>query len=182
MEMVVLVDDDGAPVGAQPKATVHGTSTPRHLAFSCHIIDAEGRLLVTRRALGKVAWPGVWTNSVCGHPQPGESMEDAVRRRAEFELGVEVTGIVCALPDFGYSARDASGIEENEYCPVFIAEASSSLSPNPDEVAEIQWTTLSALTSAVGAAPWAFSPWLVAHLPDLVPHLASVTIGADEHV
>lgn len=178
----MLVDDDGTPVGTQPKSTVHGTSTPRHLAFSCHIVDADGRLLVTRRALSKVAWPGVWTNAVCGHPQPEESMEDAVRRRAEFELGIEVTGVVCALPDFGYSARDASGIEENEHCPVFIAEAASSLVPNPDEVVETEWTTLSALVTAVHAAPWAFSPWLVAHLPDLVPHFSSATIGAGDHV
>lgn len=182
MEMIVLVDDNGSPVGSQSKATVHGTATPRHLAFSCHIIDAEGRLLVTRRALGKVAWPGVWTNSVCGHPQPGESMEDAVRRRAAFELGVEVTGIVCALPDFGYSARDASGIQENEYCPVFIARAVSTLSPNPDEVAEVAWTTVSALTTAVDSAPWAFSPWLVSHLPELVSHFAAASVRVPDHV
>lgn len=182
MEMIVLVDDEGAPIGTQPKSAVHGTSTPRHLAFSCHVLDEDGRLLVTRRALGKVAWPGVWTNSVCGHPQPGESMQDAVRRRAEFELGITVSEIVCALPDFGYSARDASGIQENEHCPVFIARAVSTLDPNPDEVAEIQWTTVSALTTAVDSTPWAFSPWLVAHLPELVPHFASTSSGAGDHV
>lgn len=178
MEMVVLVDSDGSPVGSQPKETVHGTVTPRHLAFSCHIVDAAGRLLVTRRALVKTTWPGVWTNAVCGHPRPGESMEDAVRRRCLFELGVEIDEISCALPDFTYTARDASGIEENEYCPVFIARAVSPLAPNPDEVSEVQWTSLTSLSTAVDAAPWAFSPWLVEHLPELTPHLSPVTVGA----
>lgn len=182
MEMVVLVDSEGSPIGTQSKESVHGLSTPRHLAFSCHVIDAEGRLLVTRRALGKKTWPGVWTNAFCGHPSPGESMQDAVRRRAAFELGLSLESVVCALPTFSYSARDSSGIEENEYCPVFIATASSPLSPNRDEVAETTWTSVTALKSAIDAAPWAFSPWLVDHLPALVPHFSPFNDEARENV
>jgi isopentenyl-diphosphate delta-isomerase len=178
LEMVVLVDGAGSPVGVQSKAEVHGFSTPRHLAFSCHVIDAGGRLLVTRRSLGKQTWPGVWTNAFCGHPMPGETFEDAIHRRGRYELGLTVDRIVCALPDFSYSARDASGIEENEHCPVFIARAVSPLSPNPDEVAEAQWTSVAALSSATGSAPWAFSPWLVTHLPDLVPHFREHADGS----
>ena len=181
MELVVLVDENGSPIGEYEKASVHGESTPRHLAFSCHLLDADGRVLMTRRALQKKTWPGVWTNAFCGHPQPGEAMEDAVRRRAAFELGVEIDDVVCVLPNFGYSAIDASGIEENEHCPVYIARAASALDPNPDEVAETQWTTADAMRVAVAAAPWAFSPWLVAHLDQLGPQIfreASVSVGA----
>lgn len=185
MEMVVLVDDAGTPIGTQSKATTHGSATPRHLAFSCHVVDVDGRVLVTRRALTKQTWPGVWTNSFCGHPAPDESLEEAVRRRAAFELGLAVDMIECVVPDFGYVARDASGIQENEHCPVFIARAVSSLSPNPDEVAETQWTTASELALATGTAPWAFSPWLVEHLPQVLPHLAADTqrqiVGEGEH-
>lgn len=180
--MVVLVDSEGSPVGAQSKESVHGVSTPRHLAFSCHVVDAGGRLLVTRRALGKRTWPGVWTNAFCGHPGPGETLEDAVRRRADFELGLTVDSIVCALPDFGYFARDTSGIEENEHCPVFIARATSSVVPNPAEVAEIQWTSVSALSTATKSAPWAFSPWLIGHLPELLSSFADLTVESGDDV
>lgn len=172
-ELVVLVDAAGRPVGSQSKASVHGISTPRHLAFSCHVVDADGRVLVSRRSLGKKTWPGVWTNAFCGHPAPGETLEDAVRRRAAFELGLEVDGVQCVLPDFGYTARDASGIEENEHCPVFIATATSQPTPNPDEVIETRWTTAADLSAATDAAPWAFSPWLVEHLPQLIRLLRS---------
>ena len=56
---VVLLDDDGNPVGTAPKSSVHGTETALHLAFSCHVLNAEGQVLVTRRALDKKTWPGV---------------------------------------------------------------------------------------------------------------------------
>lgn len=180
--MVVLVDSEGSPVGVHEKARVHGLNTPRHLAFSCHIVDDEGRLLVTRRSLSKTTWPGVWTNAFCGHPTPGESLEDAVRRRAGFELGLSVEDIFCALPDFGYSARDASGIQENEFCPVFIARATSPLTVNPNEVAETRWTSVTALAQAIQVTPWAFSPWLVEHFPALVPHFSYATVESRHDV
>lgn len=181
VEMVVLVDEGGAPVGEHRKATVHGRTTPRHLAFSCHVVDDRGRVLMTRRSLDKQTWPGVWTNAFCGHPAPGEPIEEAVHRRARFELGLEIEILSCPLPDFGYTATDASGVQENEHCPVFVARALSPAEPDPAEVAEMRWTTPARLTDAVDAAPWAFSPWLVEHLPGLLPGLtAAVRSGQDE--
>ena len=77
IEEVVLLDEHGNAVGTCPKSEVHNESTPLHLAFSCYVIDESGRVLVTKRALRKETWPGAWTNSCCGHPAPGESVEDA---------------------------------------------------------------------------------------------------------
>lgn len=168
-ELVVLAADDGTPVGAEEKATVHSTSTPLHLAFSAHVYDDEGRLLITRRALSKRTWPGVWTNSFCGHPRPGESTEDAVVRRAERELGLRLDRVELRLPDFRYRAVDASGVVENEICPVYTARAASPLNPRDDEVMEWQWVDPLKITAAVAAAPWAFSPWLTLQLPLLYP-------------
>ena len=120
-ERVVLVTPDGYPIGEAAKATVHHADTPMHLAFSCYVFNSKGELLLTRRALSKTAWPGVWTNSFCGHPAPGESFEDAIRRRGRYELGLDPTDIQIKLPEFSYRAVDASGIVEHEFCPVFTA-------------------------------------------------------------
>lgn len=160
-ELVVLLDAHRQPIGTAPKATVHTASTALHLAFSCHLLDDDGRMLVTRRALGKVAWPGVWTNACCGHPAPGESMESAVDRRVQHELGVGVAGLELSLPDFAYRAVDASGIVENEVCPVFVGRVVGDLQPDPAEVAEWRWVEPERLQAGVRATPWAFSPWLV---------------------
>lgn len=160
-ELVVLVDDKGVPIGTAEKSEVHTANTALHLAFSCHIFNDKNQVLITRRALGKKTWPGVWTNSACGHPGPGESMEDAIRRRARDELGIELGTITEVLPDFRYRAVDASGIVENEICPVFVAIASSDPSPSAAEVCEWQWVAPDALAAAVLSTPFVFSPWLV---------------------
>lgn len=159
-ELVVLLSDDGLPIGTADKQGVHTAETPLHLAFSCHLFRESGEVLVTRRALNKLTWPGVWTNSFCGHPAPGEAAPDAIRRRAERELGVEVREIQSVIPGFRYRAVDASGIVENEVCPVFRAEISGELNPSADEVEEFAWVHPTQLVAAVAAAPFAFSPWL----------------------
>jgi isopentenyl-diphosphate delta-isomerase len=166
-EQVVLLDNDGNVVGAADKATVHTSETPLHLAFSCHVFDAESRVLVTRRALTKLTWAGVWTNSFCGHPAPGETTEAAIARRASDELGITVSGIELVLPDFRYRAIDASGIVENEICPVYRAISTDTVQANSAEVSEWEWVDPASLAAAASAAPYAFSPWLVWQLEQL---------------
>ena len=164
---VVLLDSGGMPIGIAPRATVHTTTTPLHLAFSCYLLRASGEVLVTRRALSKRTWPGVWTNSFCGHPRSGEALPDAVARHAQNELGLAVHDVELVLPDFRYQAVDASGIVENEICPVLIATTDQDPVPNPDEVMDFVWVDPEALGRSITATPWAFSPWMVLQLEQL---------------
>lgn len=164
-EMVVLLSEEGEPIGTTHKATVHTTDTPLHLAFSCHVFNDDGQILVTRRALSKKAWPGVWTNSFCGHPAPEEEFEEALQRRAREELGITISSIEEVLPNFRYRAVDASGIVENEVCPVFIARTSVTPNPNPEEVEEFVWVDPEDLILGVTKTPFTFSPWLVLQAP-----------------
>jgi isopentenyl-diphosphate Delta-isomerase len=163
-ELVVLVDDHGRELGTAVKASVHHEETPLHLGFSCYVFDGEGRVLITRRALGKPTWPGVWTNSFCGHPAPGEASADAVHRRARQELGLKIDFLSCVLPDYRYRAIAADGTVENELCPVFRAIAAGPVHPAPTEVMDYAWVSWGALRSAAELR-WAISPWAADQIP-----------------
>jgi isopentenyl-diphosphate Delta-isomerase len=141
-EQIVFVDEDGKPTGETgPKLASHTADTKLHLAFSCYILKrSDQQFLVTQRALSKKVWPGVWTNSVCGHPAPGENIEDAIRRRAKDELGIDqLEDIICVLPAYRYKTPPYKGIVENEFCPVFVAYTDQNPKPNPQEVEAYAW-------------------------------------------
>ena len=85
-ENVVLIDEEDRELGVGEKLAVH-QSGALHRAFSVFAFNAAGELLLQRRALGKYHSPGLWTNSACGHPRPGETTGDAAARRFAEELG-----------------------------------------------------------------------------------------------
>jgi isopentenyl-diphosphate delta-isomerase len=138
-ELIVLVDDNGRPIGSAEKLSAHNADTPLHLAFSCYVFNNKDELLVTRRAESKKVWPGVWTNSVCGHPAPDENMVDAIKRRLQYELGMAAQGFKLILPDYRYKTPSFNGIIENEICPVYFARTNGQPNPNPEEVADFKW-------------------------------------------
>jgi isopentenyl-diphosphate delta-isomerase len=161
VEHVVLLDQDGEPIGSMPKLQVHGPDTPLHQAFSVYVFDPAGRFLVTRRALRKPTWAGTWTNSCCGHPEPGEEVAEAALRRLRQELGLVPTSLDLVLPDFGYRAVSPEGLVEHERCPVFTAVVEADPQPDPDEVVQWRWEEWPAFTELTRASPWAVSPWSV---------------------
>jgi isopentenyl-diphosphate delta-isomerase len=180
-ELVVLVDDGGRVIGSAPKATVHHRETPLHLAFSCYVFDEQDRLLVTRRAEAKRTWPGVWTNSLCGHPGPGEPMTTAITRRARQELGLALTDIKPVLPDFRYRAVMVNGVVENEICPVFTGRADADPTPAPAEVESWEWIPWAVFADDVLTGRRAVSPWCVdqvLHLSALATHPCEIAAPA----
>lgn len=167
IEELVLVDDAGHAVGSAPKHSSHHAATPLHLAFSCYVFDPTGRLLVTQRARQKPTWPGVWTNSFCGHPAPGEDMEVAVRRRARQELGIILQDLRLVLPAFRYEAVMANGVRENELCPVFTALTTDEERADASEVAATAWVGWAAFRDEVLAGQRPVAPWCAEQVAEL---------------
>ena len=107
-------------------------------AFSCFIFRSDGQLILQQRAAQKITWPDIWSNTCCGHPGPGETRLAAVKRRLQFELGMEVNfPLFEVLPDYRYCASHL-GVMENEICPVFVGFSDNPLQLNPDEVQAVQ--------------------------------------------
>lgn len=167
-ELVVLLDEDGRAVGTADKSGVHHAETPLHLAFSTYLFDEAGRVLVTRRALTKQTFPGVWTNSCCGHPAPGEDLGDAARRRVRQELGVDVADLRLVLPTFRYRAEQ-DGVVENEMCPVYAGLVRDPVDPDPSEVDSVAWVPWRDFRTGVLDGSRTVSVWCreqVAQLPE----------------
>lgn len=158
-EHVVLVDERNTPIGTADKAAVHHGETPLHRGFSVFLFDRAGRLLLQQRSHDKVTWPGVWSNSCCGHPTLGESTLDAMRRRIRHELGVEEAELTLMLPDYRYRYAH-EGVVENEFCPVAVGVLDAEPQPNPDEVAAVRWVPWEAFLAEI-AGPNAYSEWCV---------------------
>lgn len=165
-ELIVLVNDQNEQIGTMPKLEAHNANTPLHRAFSCYVFNEKKEFLVTQRALSKKVWPGVWTNSCCGHPGPGESTEDAIKRRLAYELGLETQTIELVLPDFRYRA-EFNGIVENEICPVYIARVTTEPQPNPEEVEAYRWTPWKTFKQEVAENPEGYSYWCVKQVAQL---------------
>lgn len=183
-EHVVLLDGAGRPSGWLAKSDAHTARTPFHLAFSCHVVDAQGRVLITRRAATKATWPATWTNACCGHPQLGETLRSAVQRRLAEELGLAPLRMSVALPDFTYRAEMADGTVEHERCPVVVALVHGRPAPASVEVDDLAWVRWDDLVGRAGAEPHSLSPWSVAQVhelsrlaPDLRGWLASPAAG-----
>jgi isopentenyl-diphosphate delta-isomerase len=146
-EVVVLVDDDDREIGTALKSEVHDSNTPLHRAFSLFLFDrpspevteryGDRRVLVTQRALTKKTWPGVWSNSVCGHPAPGESREEAIVRRVREELGCGVKELE-KVADYRYRFS-RGGVVEHEICPIFVGVIEGELKPDQEEVEDWEW-------------------------------------------
>jgi isopentenyl-diphosphate delta-isomerase len=166
MESVVLLDEEGRAQGACDKAAAHSAHTPLHLAFSCYVFNTSGQFLLTRRADTKTVFPGVWTNSCCGHPGPGEDLAGAVKRRVLQELGITLSLVTLLLPRFRYRA-EMNGVVENELCPVYAGFSDDVLVPDPAEVADVKWTEWADFSDRVRASEFQVSPWCAMQVAEL---------------
>jgi isopentenyl-diphosphate delta-isomerase len=113
-EHVILLDEHGSPIGMEEKYTAHHHNTPLHLAFFL-------AFQFTRRMSGdppgheQKAWPGVWTNSVCGHPQEGETPEQAMVRRCRYEIGADIIDITSIAPGFATAKPIHPGLSKTKF-------------------------------------------------------------------
>lgn len=156
-ERVVLVNERDEEIGTEEKLRAHEL-TLMHRAFSVFLENSAGEILLQRRAEQKYHSAGLWSNTACGHPRPGEHVESAARRRLREEMGID-----CALTEvsaFTYCLRVTDQLTEHEFDHVFVGVWDGVPSPDPAEVAEWAWRSPVALVSELQNHPELFSPWL----------------------
>jgi isopentenyl-diphosphate delta-isomerase len=156
-EQLILVDAANRATGTAEKLFAHRAGL-RHRAFSIFLVDESGRLLLQRRSPSKYHSGGLWANSCCGHPRPGEATRTAAARRLDEELG---TG---ARLRFGfrtaYRAALPNGLIENEIVSVYFGRLTAPIRPQRDEVAQTRLIALGRLEQAMRRDPNRYACWL----------------------
>lgn len=158
VEAVVLVDGDDREVGEAEKLAAHAPPGRLHRAVSVFVFSPAGDLLLQRRAASKYHFAGLWSNTCCGHPRPGESVLDAGRRRLADEVGMDCDLVEVAV--LRYEAHDdVSGLVERELDHLLVGVSDAVPQPNPAEVDEVRWAPAADVVAGVGADPAAYTPW-----------------------
>lgn len=159
-ELVVLVDEQNNAIGTAAKDTVHTKNTPLHRAFSLFLFNSKNELLVTQRASTKKTFAGVWTNTLCGHPAPDESVIDAAKRRLVEELGIRDVEVKEVSP-YRYRFADKNGIVENEICPILVGYFDGDPVPKLGEVDEWKWVDWKMFLEDIKTNSKLYSPWCI---------------------
>jgi isopentenyl-diphosphate delta-isomerase len=171
--LLELVDENGVTIGTEEKLAAHQPPGRLHRAFSVFLFDERGRLLLQQRALGKYHSPGVWSNTCCGHPYPGEAPFAAAARRTYEELGISPS-LLAEAGTVRYNHPDpASGLVEQEYNHLFVCLVQAPLRPDPEEVAETVFVTPAEL--AERHARDTFSAWFMTVLDAVRPAVRELT-------
>jgi len=155
-EYVILVDENDNMVGTAEKMDAH--INPRlHRAFSIIIFNSKDEVLIQKRALDKYHTPGLWANTCCSHPRPGEELEAAAHRRLQEEMGFDTA--LARVFSFIYEAKFENGVTEKEYDHVLFGRWDGTPIKNPAEVADYKWIAKNALTEDIKKNPEIYTPW-----------------------
>lgn len=156
-ERVILVDADDVVVGSEEKLRAHETGV-LHRAFSVFVVDDRGRVLLQRRAPGKYHSAGLWSNTCCGHPRPGEDVAAAAARRLREEMGISCD--LSARGRFQYRADLGNGLVEHELDHLFVGRFTGDPTPDLSEASEWAWVPWTEVEADTARRPERFSAWL----------------------
>ncbi|MCG8434358.1 MAG: isopentenyl-diphosphate Delta-isomerase [Gammaproteobacteria bacterium] len=156
-EQLILVDENDRELGAKSKLECHDGHGILHRAFSLFVFNAEGNLLLQQRSADKRLWPMFWSNSCCSHPRFGETMDVAIHRRLEQELGIKSE--LEYMYKFQYQALFGDTGAEHELCWVYAGRSDDAVSVNASEIAQWRFVSPDDLDKEIASAPEHFTPW-----------------------
>jgi len=158
MQEVILVDEYDKEIGRMEKLRAHQEGV-LHRAFSIFIFNREGKLLLQRRALNKYHSGGLWTNTCCSHPAPGEDLLSAAKHRLLNEMGFETD--LRFLFSFTYKAAFPNGLIEHELDHVFVGEYNGDFQLNPEEAMDYKWLSYHEVNKSVKDSAQDYTAWFL---------------------
>lgn len=168
-DKLIWVDLFDNEIGFGEKLETH-VKNQLHRAFSLFIVH-DGKMLIQKRALKKYHSGGLWANACCSHPRWGESLEEAVQKRMEVELGIPQGSCKTKeLFSFNYFSQ-YEGLSEYEIDHVFLTDYAGELKVDPDEIMELRWISLEDLKKELEQQPQAFATWFLIAAPRVIEYI-----------
>jgi isopentenyl-diphosphate delta-isomerase len=178
VEQVILVNEQDEQTGTAEKMQAHFTGA-LHRAFSIFIFNSKGEMLLQQRATGKYHSSGLWTNTCCSHPAPGEDTIIAANRRLQEEMGFTVP--LEKAVEFTYKASFENGLTEHEFDHVFIGNYDGEIKPNNSEVKDCCFKTIDEIESSLKSHPQKFTVWFKIAFPKIKTFIAAKNLSADTY-
>lgn len=163
---VTLVDPTGKILEECPILEAHQTPGKLHRAFSAYLFSTDGTEILLQRRHEEKLFGGMWANTCCSHPFPGESAVDAGQRRIKEEMGIDAK-----LTEYGwfiYRADDARGIGSEHEQDILLTgniDRATPVNADPKEVADWKWITVTELQKNMAENPESYAPWFRIGLP-----------------
>jgi len=156
IDNVILVDTNNNPVGEMEKMEAH-LQGALHRALSVLVLNSKGEILLQQRAFSKYDTPGLWSNTCCSHPRPGEDSLEAATRRLGEEMGFTVP--LKKSFDFIYRAHFDNGLIEHEFDHVFFGTFEGIPILNPEEAHDYKWVKHFDLMEDMRSNPENYTVW-----------------------
>lgn len=163
-DQVVLVNENDVAIGLMPKLEAHQKGA-LHRAFSVFIFNSNQEMLLQRRAFGKYHSEGLWSNTCCSHPLPGESAHDGAVRRLREEMGLDAD--LQFLYSFQYHADLENGLTEHELDHVFWGVSDNLPVLDTSEASDYKYMTISEIQSDIALNPGAYTEWFKICMPEI---------------
>lgn len=143
-EILEVVNTEGCVVGAAPRKCVHGNNELLHQVIHVLVFDKDDRLLLQKRSLNKRVAPGRWDTSVGGHVDCGESIETAMHREMEEELGIRPKSL-----QYAYQYIHSNDFE-SELVFTYTCQYEGLVVFNPEEIDAVKFWTKKEIEESFG--------------------------------
>jgi isopentenyl-diphosphate delta-isomerase len=163
-DKVILVNEQDKAIGSMEKMEAHEAGL-LHRAFSIFIFNPQGELLLQQRAQTKYHSGGLWTNTCCSHPQPGEDTYEAAKKRLKEEMGF--TTELKKIFHFTYKSDMENGLIEHEFDHVYAGEYDGPVPFNRKEVMDSSFKSMDDIRNQVEMNPEKFTSWFRLAFPKL---------------
>lgn len=163
-EEVILVNEKDEETGRMEKYTAHQKGL-LHRAFSIFIFNSKGEMLLQKRAEKKYHSGGLWTNTCCSHPKPGEEILDSAMRRLKEEMGFQTP--LKKIFEFTYRAGFDNGLTEHEFDHVFAGEYNGLITVDQKEISDYCYKEMSDIKESLKSHPDKYAVWFQLAFPQI---------------